>query len=63
MASPPPAVSLHQSPVQLDVIVVGAGLGGLASAISVAQAGHNVTVFESAKELAEVGAGLQLTPN
>jgi 2-polyprenyl-6-methoxyphenol hydroxylase-like FAD-dependent oxidoreductase len=52
-----------QSPIQLDVAVVGAGIGGLASAISVAQAGYNVIVFESAKELAEVGAGLQLTPN
>ncbi|KAL6154653.1 hypothetical protein ACJBU6_06283 [Exserohilum turcicum] len=53
----------HRSPIQLDVIVVGAGLGGLAAAISIAQSGHNVTVYEAAKELAEVGAGLQLTPN
>lgn len=43
-----------KSPVQLDVIVVGAGISGLATAISTALSGHNVTVFESAKELLEV---------
>jgi salicylate hydroxylase len=53
----------RQSSVHLDVIIVGAGLSGLATAISIAQSGHRVTVFEAAKELAEVGAGLQLTPN
>ncbi|CRK17179.1 FAD-dependent monooxygenase OpS4 like protein [Verticillium longisporum] len=54
---------LPQSPVQLDVIVVGAGLAGLATAISISLSGHKVTVFESTQELLEVGAGLQLTPN
>ncbi|KAL6399164.1 FAD binding domain-containing protein [Ilyonectria robusta] len=52
-----------KSPVSLDVIVVGAGLSGLASAISCALSGHNVTIFESTEELSEVGAGLQVTPN
>ncbi|KAI0188954.1 hypothetical protein EV127DRAFT_114588 [Xylaria flabelliformis] len=52
-----------KSPVTLDIIVVGAGLSGLATAISSALSGHNVTVYESAKELQEVGAGLQITPN
>lgn len=56
-ASPPagdmPAVQ-QQSPVKLDIIVVGAGISGLATAISTALSGHNVTVFESAKELLEV---------
>lgn len=44
----------QQSPVKLDIIVVGAGISGLATAISAALSGHNVTVFESAKELLEV---------
>ncbi|KAI0596333.1 FAD binding domain-containing protein [Biscogniauxia sp. FL1348] len=53
----------RKSPVQLDIIVVGAGLSGLATAIATALSGHKVTVFESAKEPHEIGAGLQVTPN
>ncbi|KAF6814664.1 FAD binding domain-containing protein [Colletotrichum sojae] len=52
-----------KSPIKLDIIVVGAGLSGLATAVAAALSGHNVTVYESAKELLEVGAGLQVTPN
>ncbi|KAI1288164.1 hypothetical protein F5Y03DRAFT_380115 [Xylaria venustula] len=52
-----------ESPIALDIIIVGAGLSGLATAISSALSGHNVTVFETAKELQEFGAGLQVTPN
>ncbi|KAE8381440.1 hypothetical protein BDV26DRAFT_301536 [Aspergillus bertholletiae] len=48
---------------RLHIIVVGAGLSGLATAISCATSGHRVEVIEQAKELAEVGAGLQVTPN
>jgi salicylate hydroxylase len=48
---------------ELDIIIVGAGLGGLSAAISCALAGHRVRVLESAKQLAEIGAGLQITPN
>ncbi|KAI1484629.1 FAD binding domain-containing protein [Biscogniauxia mediterranea] len=53
----------RKSPVRLDIIVVGAGLSGLATAIATTLSGHKVTVFESAKEPHEIGAGLQVTPN
>jgi 2-polyprenyl-6-methoxyphenol hydroxylase-like FAD-dependent oxidoreductase len=39
---------------QFHIAIVGAGLGGLAAAISIAQAGHKATVFEQATELGEV---------
>jgi salicylate hydroxylase len=46
-----------------DVVIVGGGIGGLASAFSLASAGHRVTVLERAAEFSEVGAGLQMAPN
>ncbi|KEF54826.1 uncharacterized protein A1O9_09268 [Exophiala aquamarina CBS 119918] len=47
----------------LDVIVVGAGLGGLGAAIALRLAGHNVNILEAAPKIGEVGAGIQLLPN
>ncbi|GKT58975.1 FAD binding domain protein [Colletotrichum tofieldiae] len=49
----------------LHVIIIGAGLAGLATALStkLANPSHRVTILEAVKELQEVGAGLQLTPN
>ncbi|KAI9880978.1 MAG: hypothetical protein M1830_009472 [Pleopsidium flavum] len=45
------------------VAIVGAGLGGLAAAIGIAQAGHKVTILEQAPALGEIGAGIQIPPN
>lgn len=39
---------------QIHVAVVGAGLGGLATAIGIARSGHRVTVLEQALQLGEV---------
>ena len=37
-----------------DVLIVGAGIGGLAAAIGISRAGHRVTIVEKALELGEV---------
>jgi 2-polyprenyl-6-methoxyphenol hydroxylase-like FAD-dependent oxidoreductase len=44
-------------------IVAGGGIAGLASAVSLAQAGWQVTVLERAPVFGEVGAGLAVTGN
>lgn len=46
-----------------DVLVVGAGIGGLAHAVALSAKGVTVRVLERAAELGEVGAGMQIAPN
>lgn len=48
---------------QLKVVIVGAGLGGLACAIACRQHGLEVTVLERTDEIRPVGAGIQLPSN
>ena len=46
------------------VAVIGGGMGGLAAAIALTRiAGVHVTVFEQARKLGEVGAGVTVAPN
>lgn len=45
------------------VAIAGAGLAGLTAALCFARQGFAVSVFERAEKLAEVGAGIQLSPN
>lgn len=44
----------HAPGAGLKVLVVGGGLSGMASALALRQAGHDVTVFERMPELKEV---------
>lgn len=47
----------------LDVLIIGAGIGGLTLAHALIQRGKNVRVLESAPALETVGAGIQISPN
>ncbi len=46
-----------------NVGIIGGGIGGIAAAVALHRAGIDVTVYERAKVLREVGAGLMLWPN
>jgi salicylate hydroxylase len=46
-----------------QIFIAGAGLGGLTAAALLLQHGHRVRVFERARELGEIGAGIQLSAN
>lgn len=61
LAAPPvhPRHALRNRPIS----VIGAGIGGLTAATALARRGAEVTVYERAEALREVGAGLQISPN
>lgn len=50
-------------PSATDVLVVGGGIAGLATAVGLTRAGATVTVVEQEPDFHEVGAGLELAPN
>lgn len=47
----------------MKIAIIGAGIGGLAAAAFLERCGHEVHVFESSREIGEVGAGIQISPN
>ncbi|GFE80590.1 salicylate hydroxylase [Steroidobacter agaridevorans] len=47
----------------ISVAIVGGGIGGLAAALSLLRAGVDAHVYEQARTLGEVGAGIQISPN
>lgn len=56
-------VQLTMDTPKCHILIIGAGLCGLGAAIAIALEGHSVTIFESAPELHQVGAGIQIAPN
>ena len=46
-----------------QLLIAGAGIGGLAAALAASRAGWQARVFEQAPAFSEVGAGIQLGPN
>ena len=47
----------------IRIAVIGGGIGGLTTAISLLQAGFDVQVYEQSRLLSEVGAGINIGPN
>jgi salicylate hydroxylase len=47
----------------LRIGIVGAGIGGNTAALALLKEGHDVMVFEQARSIREVGAGIQISPN
>ena len=57
------ARTCHRSTASTSVAIVGGGIGGIAAALSLLQAGFDVHVYERAAAVSEVGAGIQVSPN
>ena len=47
----------------MDIIIVGAGIGGLTTALCLLAKGFNVRVYERSHVLEEAGAGIQIGSN
>ncbi|MFN4023652.1 MAG: FAD-dependent monooxygenase [Hyphomonas sp.] len=47
----------------MRILIAGGGIGGLTAALAFQKTGHEVIVLEQAPQIAEVGAGLQMSPN
>ena len=45
------------------IAIIGAGIGGMTTAVALSQKGIDISIFEQAPVLSEVGAGLTVTPN
>ena len=51
------------NPRDLDVVIAGAGIGGLTCAMQLAAIGCRVRVFESTPEIRELGVGINVQPH
>ena len=48
---------------RIPLLIIGGGIGGLATALAASRAGYPAHVLEKSQEFTEIGAGLQLAPN
>jgi salicylate hydroxylase len=46
-----------------QILIAGAGIGGLTAASCLMKAGHRVEIYEQAPQLGEIGAGIQVSAN
>ena len=47
----------------MQVAIIGGGIGGLSAALQLLKIGLDVDIYEQAPQLAEIGAGIQISPN
>lgn len=47
----------------LEIIIVGAGVGGLAAGLALSRTGHHVTILEQTPEVRPAGYGVTVSPN
>jgi salicylate hydroxylase len=47
----------------LSIAIIGGGIGGMAAALHLLHAGFDVHVYEQARAIGEIGAGIQISPN
>lgn len=47
----------------MNVVIIGAGMGGLTTGIALKKFGHQVTIFEQAEQILPVGAAISLWSN
>jgi 2-polyprenyl-6-methoxyphenol hydroxylase-like FAD-dependent oxidoreductase len=48
---------------RIPFLVIGGGIGGLATALALSRKGYPVHLIEKAHEFSEIGAGIQIAPN
>jgi FAD-dependent urate hydroxylase len=49
--------------INLKVVIIGAGIGGLGAGIALTQAGYDVEIYDRVQEMRPVGAGISLWSN